>query len=263
MAEQSTDRDHARAGQSGPQTGYGSSGMGQNQQYQNQGQRPDDLKRQARHAEADEERNRQAAREVVEKFADRSREQIDRYERAYGEFWRVAETDGFMPFAKNLARANMEVAALASRRAKAYAEYPVQMSQCHTANELMNRHMHFWSELLNDYQQTVGRMMRAMTETANPQQFTQDQAQHVGQAMGQWGQGLQQAGQDMQGQGQNMREAGQNMQGQGQHTQGQHAQGQHAQGQHGQGQGQPGQGQHTQPGQSNANQGGREQQRPR
>lgn len=126
----------------------------------------DDLKRQVRHAEAEADRIRAAGREMAERFADRSREQIDRYERAYGDFWKVAESDTFVPFARNMARANMEMAALASRRAKAYVEFPAQVTECQTPNEMLNRQMRFFSDMMTDYQETLGRVTRAWVETA-------------------------------------------------------------------------------------------------
>jgi hypothetical protein len=210
MPDQSTEqREHGRGQQSAQQSVYGSNNQGakgqqpgqQHQQGQqgrpgNGGQdtsgmqnRPDDLKRGARNAEAEE--RAKAAREMAEQFADRSREQIDRYERAFGEFWRVAESDGFMPFARGVARANMELAGLASRRAKAYAEFPVQLTRCQTPNDMLNRQMRFFSELVSDYQETIGRVTRTWAEASSPQNMMRD----GGQMMGQWGEGAQAAGQ--------------------------------------------------------------------
>jgi hypothetical protein len=193
-------------GQSGQgQSGQGEYGQGQqpgssHQQGQSGQQNPEDLKRRARNSEADQQM-RNAGREVAERFADRSREQIDRYEKAFGEFWKVAESDGFMPFARSIARAHMEVAGLASRRAKAYAEFPVQLSQCQSTNEMLNRQMRFVSDMINDWQETVSRVTRTWGE-GGPQQmmaqfadmqdggqgqqsYGQNQGQHQGKDPGQ------------------------------------------------------------------------------
>jgi len=169
--------------------------------------KPEDLKRGARNVEAEE--RAKAAREMAEQFADRSREQIDRYERAFGEFWRVAESDGFMPFARGVARANMELAGLASRRAKAYAEFPVQLTRCQTPNDMLNRQMRFFSELISDYQETLGRVTRTWVESSSPQNVMRD----GGQMMGQWGEGAQAAAHIAEHAGERMQQQGSQQQG--------------------------------------------------
>jgi hypothetical protein len=156
---------HGQPGQTQPgqtQTGQTQTGW----PGQQGGQSADELKRQVRNAEAEAERMREAGREMAERFADRSREQIDRYERAYGDFWKVAESDSLVPFARNLARTNMEWAGLASRRAKAYVEFPAQVTQCNSPNEMLNRQMRFVGDMVRDYQETLGRVTRAWTEAA-------------------------------------------------------------------------------------------------
>ncbi len=216
--EYTEQREHGRGPQSGQSSVYGNNNPGakgqqQGQQYQqgqqgrqgNGGQegaglqsRPEDLKRGARNAEAEE--RAKAAREMAEQFADRSREQIDRYEQAFGEFWRIAEADGFMPFARGVARANMELAGLASRRAKACAEFPVQLTRCQTPNDMFTRQMRFVSELISDYQQTMGRVTRTWVEASSPQSLMRE----GGQMMGQWSEGAHAAGQMAQQSGERM-----------------------------------------------------------
>jgi hypothetical protein len=203
MPDQSTEqREQGRGPQSAQQSVYGNNqSKGQQSQQGQQGRpgngghevsgiqnSPEDLKRGARNAEAEE--RAKAAREMAEQFADRSREQIDRYEHAFGEFWRVAESDGFMPFARGVARANMELAGLASRRAKAYADFPVQLTRCQTPNDMLNRQMKFFSELISDYQETLGRVTRTWVEASSPQNLMRD----GGQIMGHLGEGAHGAG---------------------------------------------------------------------
>lgn len=181
MARQRTEQSERKGRgqrQSGRGSGHESSGAGMSARERSS---TEDLKREARNAEAEEQEGRtngathmpETGREIAEQFADRSRQQIDRYERAFGEFWKVAESDGFVPLTKGVARTNMELAGLASRRAKAYVEFPAELTRCQTPQDVVNRQMRFWSDMMRDYQTTLGRMTRTWADSANPQHLQQ------------------------------------------------------------------------------------------
>ena len=185
MARQKTEQSE-RKGRGQRQPGRGSSEPGRSARQRS----TEDLKREARNAEAEEQKGHtngathmpEPGREMAEQFADQSRQQIDRYERAFGEFWKVAESDGFVPLTKGVARTNMELAGLASRRAKAYVEFPAELTRCQTPQDVVNRHMRFWSDMMRDYQTTLGRMTRTWADSASPQQL-QQMMQEAGERM--------------------------------------------------------------------------------
>lgn len=72
------------------------------------------------------------------------------------------------PYLKGIARAQLELTGLASRRAQAYLEIPGRLSQCRTPNDLFDEQMRFWRTAFEEYAHSVGRMTEAMTSFAMP-----------------------------------------------------------------------------------------------
>jgi hypothetical protein len=74
----------------------------------------------------------------------------------------------YEPFTKNLARAQLEVMGLLSRRAQACMEIPSRLSLCRTPQDLANEQMRFWRTAYVEYSDSMGRMTEAMAALAAP-----------------------------------------------------------------------------------------------
>lgn len=61
--------------------------------------------------------------------------------------------------AKTIARAQLEVFGLASRRAQAYLEIPSRLSQCRTPQDLINEQSRFWHTAFQEYADVSRRVM--------------------------------------------------------------------------------------------------------
>ena len=83
---------------------------------------------------------------------------------AYGQFAAAGRT--FEPWFRAAARGNLEVFTLATRRAQAYVELPVRLSQCRTPQELADEQMRFWQNMTQQYAECSQKLMRIWTELA-------------------------------------------------------------------------------------------------
>jgi hypothetical protein len=72
------------------------------------------------------------------------------------------------PFTKSIARAQLEVLGLMSRRAQAYLEIPGLLGRCRTPQDLANEQMHFWRTAYEEYSDSFGRITEAMASLATP-----------------------------------------------------------------------------------------------
>jgi hypothetical protein len=58
---------------------------------------------------------------------------------------------GYEPFARGLARCNLELMALMSRRAQAYLDIPSRVAQCRTPQDIANQQLRFWQTAMQQY----------------------------------------------------------------------------------------------------------------
>jgi Phasin protein len=79
-----------------------------------------------------------------------------------------AMSQAYDPFTKSIARAQLEVMGLMSRRAQAYLEIPSRLSVCRTPQDLAQEQMRFWRTAYEEYAESVGRMTEAMASLASP-----------------------------------------------------------------------------------------------
>lgn len=76
---------------------------------------------------------------------------------------------GFEPMMKGLARMQLEMIGLASRRTQAYMEIPSRLAQVRTPQDLFGEQMRFWQNAFQQYSDGSRRVMTAMTSMAVPQ----------------------------------------------------------------------------------------------
>ncbi len=62
---------------------------------------------------------------------------------------------------KGLARAQLEMMGLVSRRAQAYLEIPTRMSRCRSPQELVNEQMRFWQTAFQQYSESSYKIAEA------------------------------------------------------------------------------------------------------
>lgn len=72
------------------------------------------------------------------------------------------------PFAKGIARAQLEFMGLMTRRAQAYLEFPNRLSRCRKPQDLADEQMRFWRTAFEEYSESVGRITEAMASLAVP-----------------------------------------------------------------------------------------------
>lgn len=72
------------------------------------------------------------------------------------------------PYTKALARAQLELMGLMSRRAQAYMEIPARLSRCRSPQDLTAEQMQFWRTEFDEYSSTVGRMTEAFASLMTP-----------------------------------------------------------------------------------------------
>lgn len=70
------------------------------------------------------------------------------------------------PMLRAAARGNVEVFTLMSRRAQAYVELPVRLSQCRTPQDLANEQMQFWQTMARQYAESSQKLLAAWLEVA-------------------------------------------------------------------------------------------------
>ncbi len=76
---------------------------------------------------------------------------------------------GFEPMTKGLARVQLEMIGLASRRAQAYLEFPSRLAQARTPQDLFGEQMRFWQTAFQQYSDSSRRVVTAMAAMATPQ----------------------------------------------------------------------------------------------
>lgn len=62
---------------------------------------------------------------------------------------------------KGVARAQIEMMGLMSRRAQAYLEIPSRLSRCRSPQDLMNEQMRFWQTAFQQYSESSHKVMEA------------------------------------------------------------------------------------------------------
>jgi Phasin protein len=72
------------------------------------------------------------------------------------------------PFFKGIARAQLEVMGLMSRRAQAYLEIPNRFSHCRTPQDIASEQLRFWRTAYDEYAQSMGRITGAMASVTTP-----------------------------------------------------------------------------------------------
>lgn len=81
------------------------------------------------------------------------------------------------PFYKGMARWQLEMMGLMSRRAQAYMEIPSRMSKCRTPQDLVAEQTRFWQTAFQQYSESSRRMMAAANQMmVVPAAFTQGAA---------------------------------------------------------------------------------------
>jgi hypothetical protein len=76
-------------------------------------------------------------------------------------------SQGFEPM-KALARCQLEVMGLVSRRAQAYLEIPSRLSQCRTPQDILNEQMAFWRTAFEQYSESSQRIADAWGHVLMP-----------------------------------------------------------------------------------------------
>lgn len=83
---------------------------------------------------------------------------------AYGSW--AATGRNFEPWLRAVARGNLEVFTLMSRRAQAYVELPTRLSQCRTPQDVANEQMRFWQTMTRQYAESSQRIVGAWLDVA-------------------------------------------------------------------------------------------------
>jgi hypothetical protein len=72
------------------------------------------------------------------------------------------------PLMKSIARAQLEIMGLLSRRAQACMEVPGRLSQCRTPQDVANEQMRFWRTAYEECADSMGRVTEAVAAAAVP-----------------------------------------------------------------------------------------------
>ena len=83
---------------------------------------------------------------------------------AYGGW--VATGRNFEPWLRAAARGNLEAFTLMSRRAQAYLELPMRLSQCRTPQDFVNEQVRFWQTMTRQYTESSQRIVGAWLDVA-------------------------------------------------------------------------------------------------
>ncbi len=83
---------------------------------------------------------------------------------AFGGFTAAGKT--FEPLFRAAARGNLEAVTLMSRRAQAYMEMPMRLSQCRTPQDFANEQMRFWQTMTREYAESSQRILGAWFDVA-------------------------------------------------------------------------------------------------
>jgi hypothetical protein len=75
---------------------------------------------------------------------------------------------GFEPMMKGIARAQLEMVGLVSRRTQAYFEIPSRLAQVRTPQDLMAEQMRFWQIAFQQYSESSRRVATAMAAAMTP-----------------------------------------------------------------------------------------------
>lgn len=70
------------------------------------------------------------------------------------------------PWFRAAARGNLEAYTLMNRRAQAYMELPLRLSQCRTPQDFANEQMQFWQTMAREYAESSQRIAAAWLEVA-------------------------------------------------------------------------------------------------
>lgn len=65
-----------------------------------------------------------------------------------------------------MARSQLEMMGLMSRRAQAYMEIPSRLSRCRSPQDLVNEQMRFWQTAFQQYQESSQKVMQAWSQMA-------------------------------------------------------------------------------------------------
>jgi hypothetical protein len=113
---------------------------------------------------------REAMARAMERAAEASQQEIERFERAFGAFWREAGDDLYGPILRDVVRSNLELIGWMGRVAKAYAEIPSYVVRCQTPQDLFTSHERLFRQLMRDSYGTAARMLDTWHEEMPLQQ---------------------------------------------------------------------------------------------
>lgn len=80
----------------------------------------------------------------------------------------AATDDASTHLTQAMVQANVEVAALVSRRSRACIDFPAHLSKCQTPQQFVAQQSQFIREMLHDYQAAHDRIMKAWFEIGTP-----------------------------------------------------------------------------------------------
>lgn len=83
---------------------------------------------------------------------------------AYGGL--AAAGRSFEPWMRAAARSNIEAFTLMSRRAQAYMELPIRLSQCRSPQDFASEQMRFWQEMSRQYAESTQKVVRTWLDLA-------------------------------------------------------------------------------------------------
>lgn len=69
---------------------------------------------------------------------------------------------GYEPALRGVARCNLEMATLMSRRAQAWLEIPARLGECRTPQDLVKEQMRFWQTAAQDFVEGAQRLTTAL-----------------------------------------------------------------------------------------------------
>lgn len=74
----------------------------------------------------------------------------------------------FDPYMKGIARSQLELMGLASRRTQAILEVPSRLSRCRTPQDLLNEQVQYWRTAYEDYSDSMERVGEALASCLAP-----------------------------------------------------------------------------------------------
>lgn len=88
--------------------------------------------------------------------------------RTWVDLWNGAGNGQLRSYAVALARANVEMWGLLSRRGRAYVDLSSQLAQCRTPQQVCNEHAMYITDMMHDWQVTNDRLMSIWASAVGP-----------------------------------------------------------------------------------------------